>query len=41
MVCFMETPIKLDDLGGKKKPIFGNAHIVVPFFTYQDPNPGE
>ena len=23
---FMENPIKIDDLGGNKNPIFGNFH---------------
>ena len=25
----MENPIRMDDLGGKKKPIFGNTHMLV------------
>ena len=29
MVKIMENPIKMDDLGGKHPPIFGNTHIVI------------
>ena len=28
MVKIMETPIKMDDLGGKNTPIFGNTLMI-------------
>ena len=28
----MENPIKMDDLGGKNTPIFGNTHIILVKF---------
>ena len=30
MVKIMENPIKMDDLGGKTTPIFGNTHLINP-----------
>ena len=29
MVKIRENPIKMDDLGGKRTPIFGNTHIYI------------